>query len=119
MGARRRGAQNFALFFPSPGPTFAPFSLSLGVFSWKFGGVFEAPGPLNVHVWRAQGPAEGGPAEGGPGRKSLTGGPAQGVSGGGNEQKSKNLSIRKITQQCAKKRKISKKHTIKKKQTKK
>ena len=26
-------------------------SLSLGVFSWNFGGVFEGRDPLNVHVW--------------------------------------------------------------------
>ena len=26
------------------------FLPTLGVFSWNFGGVFEAPGPSNVHV---------------------------------------------------------------------
>ena len=45
-GAQKGGeAQNFALFFPSP-PQFSFFFFSLGVFSWNFGGVFEAPGPL-------------------------------------------------------------------------
>ena len=43
-------AQNFALFFPSPAATFVLFFHSMGVFSLNFG-VFEAPGPSNVHVW--------------------------------------------------------------------
>ena len=30
------------------------FLPSLGVFSWNFGVFFEAPGPSNVHVWRAR-----------------------------------------------------------------
>ena len=40
---RRGGGPKFRAFFPSP----APFSLfvSLGVFSWNFCGVFEAPDP--------------------------------------------------------------------------
>ena len=39
-------------FFSSPALIFDLFlSLSLGVFSWNFGGVFEASGPSNVHVW--------------------------------------------------------------------
>ena len=42
------GAQNFALFSLSH-THFRSFSLSLGVFSWNFGGVFE-DGPLNVRV---------------------------------------------------------------------
>ena len=54
VGARRRGAQNFAFFFSLSRSHFRSFSLSLGVFSWKFGGVFEAPGPLNVHVWSSR-----------------------------------------------------------------
>ena len=54
VAARRVGrAQNFALFFPSPAPIFVSFFLSLsggllvsfflslGVFSWNFGGVFR------------------------------------------------------------------------------
>ena len=36
-------------FFPSPAGNF--FFFSLGVFSWNFGGVFEAPEDSNVHVW--------------------------------------------------------------------
>ena len=43
VGPRR--AQNFALFFPSPALIFVLF-LSLGVFSWNFGGVFEGRDPL-------------------------------------------------------------------------
>ena len=42
--ALRRTAQNFALFFPLP-PYFRSFWLSLGVFSWNFGGVFEGGDP--------------------------------------------------------------------------
>ena len=38
------GAQNFALFFPSP-PQLSFFLLSLGVLSWNLGGVFEVQGP--------------------------------------------------------------------------
>ena len=34
------GAQNFALFFPFP-PTFRSHCVSLGVFSWNFGGVLK------------------------------------------------------------------------------
>ena len=38
-GAPKGGeAQNFALFFPFP-PPFRSFCVSLGVFSWNFGGV--------------------------------------------------------------------------------
>ena len=37
--------QNFALFCPSPAPTFALFYLFLGVFSLNFGGVFEGRHP--------------------------------------------------------------------------
>ena len=44
------GAQNFALLFPSPAAKFVLF-LERGVFSWNFGGVFEAPGRSSVHVW--------------------------------------------------------------------
>ena len=43
--ALRRTAQNFALFLPSPVLIFVLF-LSLGVFSWNFGGVFEGWDPL-------------------------------------------------------------------------
>ena len=43
-GAEGWGAQNFALLFPLP-PPFRSFCLSLGVFSWNFGGVFEGPSP--------------------------------------------------------------------------
>ena len=32
-------------FFPSPAPIFALFCVSLGVFSWNFGGVFEVWDP--------------------------------------------------------------------------
>ena len=35
------GAQNFALFFPSPTHHFRYFSLSLGVFSWNGGDIVE------------------------------------------------------------------------------
>ena len=38
VGPRRGGGQHFALFFPLP-PPFSLFFLSLGVFSWNFGGV--------------------------------------------------------------------------------
>ena len=38
-------------FSPLPPPFSFFFSLSLWVFSLNFGGVFEAPGPSNVHVW--------------------------------------------------------------------
>ena len=41
----RRTAQNFALFFPSPATIVTLFCLSLGVFSWNFGGVFEGRDP--------------------------------------------------------------------------
>ena len=41
---------NFRSFFPSPATIFIRSSLS-EVFSLNFGGVFEAPGPCNVHVW--------------------------------------------------------------------
>ena len=44
----RRTAQNFA-FFSFSRRNFTLSSLSLGVFSWNFGGVIEAPGHLNVH----------------------------------------------------------------------
>ena len=37
-GGPKGGAQNFALFFPLP-PPFRSFCVSLGVFSWNFGGV--------------------------------------------------------------------------------
>ena len=41
--------------FPSPTTTFAlSVSLSLGVFSWNFGGFGEAPRPSNVHVWSSR-----------------------------------------------------------------
>ena len=36
------GAQNFALFFPSPAHKIRSFLPSLGVFSWNFGGVSSA-----------------------------------------------------------------------------
>ena len=36
----------FRFFFPSPALIFRYFSLSLGVFSWNFGGVFEGRDPL-------------------------------------------------------------------------
>ena len=39
-------AQNFAFFFPSPAIRSFVSHCVL-----NFGGVFEAPGPLNVHVW--------------------------------------------------------------------
>ena len=54
VGARRVGAQNFALFFPSPAPIFALFCLSLGSILVVFWWCLEAPGPSNVHVWRAE-----------------------------------------------------------------
>ena len=38
VGPEGWGAQNFA-FFPSPASIVVPFFLSLGVFSWNFGGV--------------------------------------------------------------------------------
>ena len=44
----RRTAQNFALFFPPLPPPFRSFCVSLGVFSWNFGGVFEGQNPQNV-----------------------------------------------------------------------
>ena len=50
VGERRRGAQNFALFLPSPAHIFA-LVLSLWGSSRGILVVFEAPGPLNVHVW--------------------------------------------------------------------
>ena len=40
VGPKGGGAQNFALFF-SRLPLITFFLLSLGVFSWNFGGVFE------------------------------------------------------------------------------
>ena len=43
-GPERQGAQNFALFFLSRSH-FRSFCVSLGVFSWNFGGVFEGRGP--------------------------------------------------------------------------
>ena len=46
----RRTTQNFAFFFSLPPPCSFFFSLSQGVSSWNFGGVFEAPGPSNVYV---------------------------------------------------------------------
>ena len=46
----RWGAQNFALFFPSPATVFHSF-LPLLVF---FVVVFEAPGRSNVHVWSSR-----------------------------------------------------------------
>ena len=48
--ARTVGAQNFALFFPSPATVFHSFSLSFGLFRGILV-VFEAPGRSNVHVW--------------------------------------------------------------------
>ena len=47
-----RTAQNFALFSPLPAPIFA-LSLSGGS-SREIFVVFEAPGPLNVHVWSSR-----------------------------------------------------------------
>ena len=35
-------AQNFALFFPLSRHNFLSFFTLLGVFSWNFGGVYEA-----------------------------------------------------------------------------
>ena len=52
VGARRRGAQNFALFSLSPPPFSLFFSLSGGLLVQIW--VFEAPGPLNVHVWSSR-----------------------------------------------------------------
>ena len=55
VGARRGGgAQNFALFFPSPAPIFALFFfffLSLWGSSRGLLVVFEARGPSNVQTW--------------------------------------------------------------------
>ena len=51
--------QNFALFFTLP-PQFSFFLPSLGGRFVNFGGVFEAPGPSNVHVWRCGGGGSGG-----------------------------------------------------------
>ena len=48
-GPRRVEAQNFALFFSLSRRKICSFLPSLGVF--YFGGVFEAPGRSNVHVW--------------------------------------------------------------------
>ena len=41
-------------FFPSPTGNVILSSLSWGSFSWNFGGVFEAPGRSNVHVWSSR-----------------------------------------------------------------
>ena len=51
-GGRTVGAQNFALFFPSPATVFI-FSLSFGLFRGILV-VFEAPGPSNVRVWSSR-----------------------------------------------------------------
>ena len=53
MGARRWGPK-FRAFFSLSRPQFRSFCLSLGVFSWNFRGVFEAPGPSDVHVWSSR-----------------------------------------------------------------
>ena len=45
------GPPRISLFFFSLPPKISFFLLSLGVFSLKFGGVFEALEPLNVHDW--------------------------------------------------------------------
>ena len=47
----RETAQKFALCFSLSRRKICSLLPSLGVFSWNFGGVFEAPGPSNVHVW--------------------------------------------------------------------
>ena len=41
-------------FFPLPPQFFILFSLSCWSFPLNFGGVFEAPGPSNVRVWRSR-----------------------------------------------------------------
>ena len=41
------------VFFRLP-PPIRSFCVSLGVFSWNFGGFFEAPGRSNVHVWSSR-----------------------------------------------------------------
>ncbi len=53
VGPRRVGAQNFALFFPSP-PSFSLFFVSLWVSSRGFLVVFASAGPSNVHVWSSR-----------------------------------------------------------------
>ena len=45
MRARRVGGPEFRAFFPSPATIFIPSSLSVGVFSWNFRGVFERRDP--------------------------------------------------------------------------
>ena len=47
VGPKGGRPKNFALFFPSPATIFFLSSLSLGGLL----GVFEAPGPSNVHIW--------------------------------------------------------------------
>ena len=54
VGARRVGRPKISRFFPSPAAKIRSFLPSLGVFSLNFGGVFEAPGRSNVHVWALQ-----------------------------------------------------------------
>ena len=54
QGPRTVGAQNFALFFPSPATVFFNyFSLSFGLFRGMLV-VFEAPVRSNVHVWSSR-----------------------------------------------------------------
>ena len=43
-GPRRLGSPKIRVFFPSPAAKFVLSSLSWGVFSWNFGGVFEGRG---------------------------------------------------------------------------
>ena len=57
LGARRvggpkgGGAPKFRAFFSLSRHKIRSFCVSLGVFSWNFSGVLEAPGPSNVRVW--------------------------------------------------------------------
>ena len=51
MDRPSRGPPKISLFFPSPAAKFVLFFPLLGVVSLNFGGVFEGPGPSNVHVW--------------------------------------------------------------------
>ena len=55
-GPKGGEAQHFALLFPLPlsSSLFFSLSLSLGVFSLNFGGVFEGRDPQNVHVWSSR-----------------------------------------------------------------
>ena len=53
VGPPSAGPPKISRFFSSPATIFIHSSLSLGVFSWNFGGVCWR-GPSNVHVWALQ-----------------------------------------------------------------